>query len=75
MDHTSHVHIRNASKGNFHKSLEEGETDFEWIVKTLAKKGYNGYYSIETLDNDDYDSLAEAVKYRHLLEKLLKETA
>lgn len=71
MDKVSHVHIRNASKGNFQRKLEEGEADFEWIIKTLKQKGYAGDYSIEALDNDDYDVLEEALRYREMLMKYI----
>lgn len=71
MDRASHVHIRNASKGNFLRSFEDGEVDFEWIIKTLMEKGYKGNYSIESLQNDEFDAIEDALKIKDLLEKLL----
>jgi len=72
VDHTSHVHIRDASNGNFQKRFGQGEVDFEWIIKTFKQRGYNGYYSIESLVSDEYDALTEAVEVKKMLEDLLK---
>ena len=70
MDRVCHVHIRNASKGNFQKRIDEGEADFTWIINTLYQKGYRGDFSIESLDNDEYDALKEAIEYKNMLENL-----
>jgi sugar phosphate isomerase/epimerase len=71
MDKAVHVHIRDAGPGDIQRKLGEGTVDFEWIVSKLKARGYNGHFSIEYLYNDQWDALAEAVKLKEKLEKLL----
>ncbi|MCL2709002.1 MAG: sugar phosphate isomerase/epimerase [Defluviitaleaceae bacterium] len=71
MDQAVHVHIRDAGRGKIQTRLGEGGVDVEWIVEKLNSRGYRGHYSIEYLDNDEFDALAEAVKLREKLNKLI----
>lgn len=51
-DRVSHVHIRDAVKGDIHRTPGNGDADFESGLAALRAQGYRGAYSLE-LETDD----------------------
>ena len=53
LQHTAHVHLRNAVKGNIQAPMKDGDLDFKWVFDAIDKSGYAGAVSIEYIDNRD----------------------
>lgn len=53
----THVHVRDAVRGNIHLSVGNGNVDFKAGIAALGEIGYTGKYSLEleTRDVDDDD--------------------
>lgn len=51
IEYTAHVHLRNAIVGDFQAEMDKGIMDFDWVLGTLKKHGYDGYISIEYIDS------------------------
>ena len=66
LDHTIHVHVRNAAPGKMQTSMEDGAVDFAWLIEALNSRSYAGAVAIEYLDAAE----AEAVKLRDELVRL-----
>jgi len=64
-----HSHVRDSGPGNIQAPLGKGAVDFNWVVEKLKEYGYKGHFSIEYLDNGEWDALEEAVKMKQLLQK------
>ena len=69
LQHTAHIHLRNAVKGNFQAPMSEGELDFMWVLEAVDAAGYNGSISIEYLDNRGSDIVADVHALKALLER------
>jgi sugar phosphate isomerase/epimerase len=41
-----------------------GDVDFDWVFGALKERGYNGHFSIEYLETNEFDVLQEAPKLR-----------
>jgi len=67
MKNTVHAHLRDAGPGEMQTKVGKGAVDFEWVMRKLAENGYAGMYSIEFLDNAEWDALAEAKKLMDVL--------
>ena len=72
IDKAVHVHIRDAKLGSIQSKMGEGTVNFNEIVGKLIARGYKGHYSIEYLDNKEWDALTEAVKMYDKLNELIK---
>lgn len=51
-DRVTHVHLRDAVRGNINLSIGRGEVDFEVGIKLLHGLGYSGRYSLELETHD-----------------------
>jgi sugar phosphate isomerase/epimerase len=69
LNHTAHVHLRNAVVGNFQAAMDEGILDFDWVLGALKSHGYEGYVAIEYIDGrEDYDIEEQIVKLKNVIE-------
>jgi len=57
LDYSVHVHVRNAARGRMQAPMDEGTTDFAWVVSALRKREYAGALAIEYLDGAEADAL------------------
>ncbi|NVC25003.1 sugar phosphate isomerase/epimerase [Kocuria salina] len=48
----THVHLRDATAGNIHLSIGNGEADFAAGLKALERIGYTGHFSLELETRD-----------------------
>lgn len=55
LDHTVHVHVRNASPGKMQDTMDRGVVDFAWLVSALKARGYAGALAIEYFNGFDED--------------------
>ncbi|MFV0405877.1 MAG: sugar phosphate isomerase/epimerase family protein [Propioniciclava sp.] len=51
-DRVAHVHLRDAIRGDIHRSIGNGEVDFAQGIGALLDRGYPGVFSLE-LETDD----------------------
>jgi sugar phosphate isomerase/epimerase len=51
LDRAVHVHLRDAGPDKMQVPFGQGTVDIDWIVDTLAERGYDGHLSIEYLPN------------------------
>jgi sugar phosphate isomerase/epimerase len=69
IDHTVHVHLRNAVAGNFQAAMDSGILDFDWVLGSLKRHNYGGYISIEYIDGrDDYDVKKQILRLKKIIE-------
>ena len=69
IDHTAHVHLRNAVTGDFQAEMDKGVLDFHWVLDTLKRHDYDGYISIEYIDGrGDYDIREQITKLKKIIE-------
>ena len=68
IDNSVHTHLRDSGRALIQTPLGEGAVDFDWVAQKLSKHKFKGHFSIEYLDNKDWDALAEAVKMKELIE-------
>ena len=69
MDHSVHVHLRNAVVGNFQAEMDKGILDFDWVLDALKRHNYEGYISIEYIDGrDDYDIKEQITRLKRIIE-------
>ncbi|HEX8236565.1 MAG TPA: sugar phosphate isomerase/epimerase [Abditibacteriaceae bacterium] len=64
MDRASHVHLRDAASGKIQAPFGKGDVDFDWVFGALKDRGYQGHFSIEYLESEDFDVLQEVPKLR-----------
>lgn len=55
LDHTVHVHVRNAAPGKMQETMEDGVVDFAWLVGALEARGYDAALAIEYFNGFDVD--------------------
>ncbi len=55
-----HVHLRDADLGKMQTAYGQGALHFDKLFQMLQRKGYRGGFSIEYLDNEDFDAVREA---------------
>ncbi len=69
LNHTAHVHLRNAVVGNFQAAMDKGILDFDWVLAALKRHGYEGYVAIEYIDGrEDYDIEEQIAKLKSIIE-------
>ena len=69
IDHTVHVHLRNAVVGDFQAEMDKGILDFDWVLGALKKYNYEGYISIEYIDGrGDYDIEEQIIELKKIIE-------
>ena len=66
--HTAHVHLRNAVRGNFQASMEEGILDFEWVLDALDRNNYMQPIAIEYIDGRNTEIEPDILALKTLLE-------
>lgn len=54
-DRVRHVHIRDAARGDIHRSVGKGEVDFADLAVSLAEHGYDGALALELETRDVAD--------------------
>ncbi|KTS12507.1 sugar phosphate isomerase/epimerase family protein [Microbacterium testaceum] len=54
-DRVRHVHIRDAARGDIHRSVGKGEVDFGDLAVSLAEHGYDGSLALELETRDVAD--------------------
>ncbi|QHW30944.1 sugar phosphate isomerase/epimerase [Paenibacillus rhizovicinus] len=64
MDFATHVHLRDASFGCMQTGFGAGGVDFDWVLGTLAARGYTGHFSIEYLEEGGTDWTADILMLR-----------
>lgn len=64
MDKAAHVHLRDAAAGMMQTGFGAGAVDFEWVLSTLAARGYAGHFSIEYLELDGTDRSSDILATR-----------
>jgi len=69
LNHTAHVHLRNAVVGNFQAAMDKGVLDFDWVLGALERHGYKGCVAIEYIDGrEDYDIKEQIAKLKSIIE-------
>jgi sugar phosphate isomerase/epimerase len=69
LNHTAHVHLRNAVVGNFQAAMDKGILDFDWVLSALKRHSYKGYVAIEYIDGrEDYDIEEQIVELKSIIE-------
>ena len=69
INHSTHVHLRNAVVGDFQAEMDKGILDFDWVLNALKSHNYEGYISIEYIDGrDDYDLNKQITKLKKIIE-------
>lgn len=76
LEHTTHVHLRQAKPGLLQTRLEDGTINFPLVLDKLRGVGYDGYLCVEYvhqayLGADNVDVITETVKMRNLLRQRL----
>jgi len=71
IDNAVHAHLRDAGPDELQLPVGRGAADFEYIIGLLGEKGYKGGYSIEYIDNGQWDALSETLKLRDMLQGIL----
>jgi sugar phosphate isomerase/epimerase len=51
LDHTAHVHLRNARVGHFQERMDRGALDMGWMIRAIVSSGYDGAISIEYIQD------------------------
>jgi sugar phosphate isomerase/epimerase len=51
LQHTAHVHLRNARVGHFQETMDKGALDLPWVVDQIVASGYQGAVSIEYIQD------------------------
>ncbi|MBR7678387.1 sugar phosphate isomerase/epimerase, partial [Streptomyces daliensis] len=74
-DRLAHVHLRDAVRGDIHRSIGRGEVDFAALIRHLTAVGYEGHYSLEleTHDVPEAERPAEAARAGAVVSRLLAE--
>lgn len=62
IDYAHHVHLRDAAPGKLQVPFGTGAIDFDWLLGTLRERGYQGHFSIEYLETDEFDALESALR-------------
>jgi sugar phosphate isomerase/epimerase len=65
------VHLRDAALNEMQTQLGKGAADFGRIVGKLKAAGYGGHYTVEYIQNDGWDAIAESLKLRDLLAEII----
>ncbi|MBM7565530.1 sugar phosphate isomerase/epimerase family protein [Paenibacillus sacheonensis] len=73
MDYASHVHLRDASLGRMQTAFGAGGVDFDWVLGTLAARGYAGHFSIEYLEEGGVDWTADILALRDRISRYFPE--
>ncbi|MEJ5915300.1 sugar phosphate isomerase/epimerase family protein [Pseudokineococcus sp. 1T1Z-3] len=76
-DRTRHVHLRDAVRGDIHRSLGRGDVDFAAVLGALDAAGYEGVLALEleTRDVRDEDRPEAALAAGELISGLLSAAA
>jgi sugar phosphate isomerase/epimerase len=76
-DRIRHVHLRDATRGDIHRSIGNGAVDFPATVRALTDAGYAGHYTLEleTRDVTDAERPAAAVAAAQYVSRLLAPSA
>ena len=74
-DRLAHVHLRDAVRGDIHRSIGRGDVDFAALIRHLTATGYAGHYSLELETNDvrDEDRPAAAAQAGVAISALLAD--
>jgi sugar phosphate isomerase/epimerase len=64
MDRARHVHLRDAAPGKLQAGFGEGAVDFDWVLRTLKDRGYDGHFSIEYFSSREFDVDTSILKLR-----------
>jgi len=51
LNHTVHVHLRNARVGHFQERMDKGLLDIPWMIDRIVESGYEGAVSIEYIED------------------------
>ncbi|SDX62031.1 sugar phosphate isomerase/epimerase [Paenibacillus sp. CF384] len=62
LDRAVHVHLRDAANDQMQVRFGAGAVDFERILIELKRRGYQGGFSIEYLQTDQFDVMEDAVQ-------------
>lgn len=73
MDRARHVHLRDAAVGLMQTRFGTGAVDFDWVLSTLAAKGYAGHFSIEYLEMDGADWSPDVLAVRDAIRRYFPE--
>ncbi|REE57440.1 sugar phosphate isomerase/epimerase [Paenibacillus taihuensis] len=73
MDHAVHVHVRDAARDRMQAHLGEGDVDLDWMLGTLARRGYSGHFSIEYLEDGGMDVLGDVIGVRDAILRYFPE--
>ena len=55
LERSAHVHLRDAVPGQVQVPMGSGTVDFDWILKTLRSRSYDGFVAVEYIDTDEFD--------------------
>jgi len=72
LNHSAHVHLRNARVGHFQETMAKGTLDLPWIVDRIVASGYQGAVSIEYIQDcggiqEGYEVVDETRALKQLL--------
>ncbi len=71
IEYSAHVHLRNAIVGDFQVEMDKGIMDFNWVLSTLKKHGYDGYISIEYIDSHgNYNVKEQITRLKGIIESM-----
>jgi sugar phosphate isomerase/epimerase len=73
MDRARHVHLRDAAPGKIQAPFGEGTVDFDWVLGELEQRGYQGHFSIEYLENKDFDVIDSAQRLHETIARRFPE--
>ncbi|AZN38260.1 sugar phosphate isomerase/epimerase family protein [Paenibacillus albus] len=73
MEHAVHVHVRDAARDRMQTHLGEGDVDLDWMLGTLARRGYRGHFSIEYLEDGEMDVLGDVIGVRDAILRYFPE--
>lgn len=60
LDRAAHVHLRDAAAEQMQTRFGRGELDFDALFAELGRRRYEGDFSIEYLQTEEYDALEDA---------------
>jgi sugar phosphate isomerase/epimerase len=70
LDHSAHIHLRNARVGHFQERMARGALDLRWMVEQILASGYEGTISIEYIE--DCGAIEQGYEVRKEIETLLQ---
>ncbi|MBP3964731.1 sugar phosphate isomerase/epimerase family protein [Paenibacillus lignilyticus] len=69
LERAAHVHLRDAAKDQMQVRYGTGAVDFHRVLEELKQRGYQGGFSIEYLQTDQFDVMEDAVQlYERIIE-------